>query len=73
MDKKPALAILIGEALKKKHSPKEESTEPSGSDMDDAMLTIAEEMLAAIKEDDASKLKDLLMEAVDCMHSPESE
>jgi len=72
--KKPALAILIGQALAKKGKAKADegeamdSPEEEGSE-DEHMQQIADEMLDAIESKDSTALKDLLMEAFTCMGS----
>lgn len=65
---KPGLAILIGNALAKKGSPKPDDESGEGEyDNEEHMKQIATELLAAIKDNDADALKDLLMEAFMCM------
>ncbi len=71
----PDLAILIGHALAKKgkakHDPLDEqaSEEPEdGShDKDEHMTEIAEELLQAFEDKNSGAIKDLLMEAFECM------
>ncbi len=69
--KKPALAILIGQALAKKGKAKpmdeEESTDESeDGGVEERMQQIAEEILDAIKSHDATALASLLCEAIEC-------
>ena len=76
MKAKPDLAILIGHALAKKgktkHDPMmddEDKEMADDSGADEHMQQIADEMLDAIKSDDSKALKELLMEAIECMGS----
>ena len=74
-DRNPAIALLLGKAMGKKENP---LPEPDTSDEDksemseeeDAKLQdIAENIIEAIKSEDASSLKDLLFAAFMCLES----
>ncbi len=74
MDKKPGLAILIGNALAKKGKAKspmmdEEADDDMDSDKDEQVQQIADEMLDAIEAKDSLALKDLLLELLECGNS----
>jgi hypothetical protein len=58
-------AILIGLAKKG----------PKGKEMDqdDHLLAIAQDMLAAVKDEDPEALRDLLAEAFECLGSKDDE
>jgi len=79
MEKKPGLAILIGNALAKKgksaHPPMDDEEMEHKDDMesgkDEHVQQIADEMLDAIESKDSSALKDLLLELLECGQSEE--
>ena len=78
MKRKPDLAILIGHALAKKGKAKgdvmSDEEDNSDSSQDEHMQQIADEMMDAIESKDSKALKDLLMEAIECMEGvPHSE
>lgn len=82
MDKKPALAILIGQALAKKGigkgAPAEEEDKDEGSydsseDADQHLQEIADDLIQAIHGKDSQAVADLLKEAFECLSAPHEE
>ena len=69
MDKmKDAILIAIAKKNKGKEAPETESEEVSeAEDYDKHMLMIAEDLLSAIKSNDAQAVADLLKEAFECL------
>ena len=72
MDKKPGLAILVGNALAKKKGkdPDAESEDSEYADEEKAdqhLQEIADELVDAVTSKDKVAVKELLQEAFDCM------
>lgn len=73
MDKKPGLAILVGDALSKKgmikNPPKDEMdhSDSDAEDHDEYLQEIAGDILKAVEDKDPKALADLLKEAFMCL------
>lgn len=72
---KPALALLVGHALKQKgmvkDAPSDDSHESDG-DMEmckEHLLQVADDFLKAVEDKDASALAELLQEAFECLEA----
>lgn len=65
MEKKPGLAILIGQALASKNKMKDGEKSDSDEHME-RLKEIAADLLDAIKSDDVDAVAELLCEAFEC-------
>ena len=64
---KPALAILVGNALSKAGmKKKQDDAEPEMEQEDDELVMIAKDLIAAIEAKDAESVAELLKEAIHC-------
>lgn len=75
--KKPSLAIIIANKLSKKppsnKMPEEDVMESDHTEHEDGLISCCEDILAAIKADDATALAEAFQSASECCESDEAE